>query len=353
MSRKAGFERPDNFAPRVSIVIPTYNEIRTIERRVKNLDIIQYPGGFEVIFVDGASTDGTPDFIEDLGAKGRPFIRVVRQPSRDGYNSAIYKGICEAKSDIVVTGEASSFFDSGALSAVVRHLAASSIGAATGRSFLYNPDETLATRLEAAYRVVHDQMRLAESKIDSTPDMKGELLAFRKEIGLRLKPRETLPDSASFDMSISYMARSLGYRAIFDPEAIFYEYAPSSLKERVIVQVRRGTAFTGALWNFRSMIFNSRFGAFGLLIAPSRLLMLVVFPWVLLSALFVLFLESFSDLYLGLLFCVLVGIGLGYRRTRYPILAFALSQVILVVATIRLLMRRHTQFIDAVPTARR
>jgi cellulose synthase/poly-beta-1,6-N-acetylglucosamine synthase-like glycosyltransferase len=353
-SQRASLGPDDNFAPYVSIIIPTYNEIKTIERRVKNLDGIRYPAGsFEAIFVDGASTDGTPDLIEELGAKGRPFLRVVRQPSRQGYNSAIYEGICQAKSDIVVTGEASSFFHPSAVSAVVRHLAASSIGVATGKSELYNPDESLATRLEAAYRTSHDQLRFAESKIDSTPDMKGELLAFRKELGLRLKPRETLPDNASFDMSISYMSRSLGFRAIFDPEAVFYEYAPTNLKERFIVQIRRGTAFTGALWNFRSMIFNPKFGSFGLLIAPSRFLMLIAFPWMLLSAPFVLLFESLSNPYLGLLVCALTGMGLVYRRTRYVIVSFALSQLVLAAATLRLLFRRHTQFIDAVPTARR
>lgn len=353
-SQKGSIGPHENFAPPVSIIIPTYNEMKTIEKRVKNLDELQYPAAsFEAIFVDGASTDGTPDLIEELGAKGRPFIRVVRQPSRQGYNSAIYEGICQAKSDIVVTGEASSFFHPSAVSAVVRHLATSSIGVATGKSELYNPDESLATRLEAAYRTSHDQLRFAESKIDSTPDMKGELLAFRKEIGLKLKPRETLPDNASFDMSISYKARSLGFRAIFDPEAVFYEYAPTNLKERLIVQIRRGTAFTGALWNFRSMIFNPEFGSFGLLIAPSRFLILIVFPWMLLSAPFVLLFESLTTPYLGLSVCALVAIGLVYRRTRYTILSFALSQIVLAVATLRLLFRRHTQFIDAVPTARK
>ncbi len=163
--------------------------------------------------------------------------------------------------------------------------------------------------MEAAYRAGHDKVRYAESKIGSTPDMKGELLALRKEIGLRLKPLETLPDNASFDMSISYMARLLGFRAIFDPEAVFYEYAAVTFKDRMIVQIRRGTAFTRALWNFKSMFLNPKYGAFGILIAPSRLLSLIVFPWMLIAALFVLHYESIFDPLLGAALLILVGLA--------------------------------------------
>jgi len=342
------------FSPSVSIVIPTYNEMKVIGKRIENLDSLDYPRArLEVIFVDGASTDGTPEFVERCQAEGREYIRVVRQASRQGYNAAIYEGICNAMSNIVITAEAGSFFDPRAVSIVVRSLARPDIGVVTGKSVLYNPDESLATRLEAVYRNAHDAMRYAESVIDSTPDMKGELQAFRKEIGLGLRPRETLPDNAFFDMALSYKARSLGKRAIFDPDAIFYEYAPTNLRQRLIVQIRRGTGFTGALWNFRWMLFNRKFGLFGMLIAPSRLLMLIIFPWVFLVAPFLLLWESLSEPLLGISLLLVALVGLVPRRTRYSLISFCLSQIVLAAATLRLLFRKHPQFIGTVPTARR
>ncbi len=55
---------------------------------------LEYPKDrFEAIFVDGASTDGTPEAIDRLKEGGRPFIRLIRQPTRQGYNAAIYEGI--------------------------------------------------------------------------------------------------------------------------------------------------------------------------------------------------------------------------------------------------------------------
>jgi len=353
-NKKLSLQPDHDFVPFVSIVIPAYNEIRMIEKRVKNFDTVEYPRDrLDVIFVDGASTDGTPEVIEHLAADGRPYIRVVRQPSRQGYNSAIYEGVCRAKSDIVVLGEVGGIFHEKALLNVVKHLADPNIGVVTGKPTAFNPNESLATRLECEYRNSHDQLRYAESKSDSTPDMKGELLAFRKEIGLGLRPRETLPDIASFDMAVSYKARSFGLRAIFDPNAIVYEYVPTRMRERMIVQIRRGTTFSGTLWSFRNMVLNRKYGYFGLLILPSHFLILFVFPWMLLVAGLGLIMEAFYAPLQGLVVLGSVGVALLVGRSRYLLISFVLSQIVLTIAGLRLLLRRHSQILNTVPTARR
>ena len=54
--------RPKNkdysFQPFVSIVVPTYNEEKVIEKRIKNLFELDYPKDkYEIIVVDSGSTD--------------------------------------------------------------------------------------------------------------------------------------------------------------------------------------------------------------------------------------------------------------------------------------------------------
>lgn len=348
---------PDKaFTPFVSVIIPTFNERKTIEERVKNLDQLDYPtSSLEVIFVDGASNDGTPQIIDKLRTS-MPFVHLLQQPTREGYNSAVHEGICKASSNVIVMADAGSMFHPRAISSIVRNLADPKVGAATGKAVFHNPNESLATRLEAVFRSNNDQLRIAESNIDSTVDMKGELLAFRKDVGLMLRPHENLPDTAAFDTSIGYMSRHRGYRAVFDPEAIFYEYAPSTLRERLKVQLTRGTTFTGALWQFKTMVLNPKFGSYGLIILPSRFLMLIVFPWMLLSAPFVLIWETLVQPTVApitLAFMGLVGLLLLHPKTRIAFLSFSLSQFILVIVTLRLLLKRHTHFIHTAQTTRR
>ena len=51
-NRTLGTQSNSEFAPHVSVIIPTYNEIRMIEKRVKNFDIVEYPRDrLDVLFV--------------------------------------------------------------------------------------------------------------------------------------------------------------------------------------------------------------------------------------------------------------------------------------------------------------
>jgi glycosyltransferase involved in cell wall biosynthesis len=78
---------------RVSVVIPTHNEARSIGRVLADLpaDIVT-----EVLVVDSNSTDGTPEIASKLGA------RVLNEPRR-GYGRACLTGLAGASSpDVVV-----------------------------------------------------------------------------------------------------------------------------------------------------------------------------------------------------------------------------------------------------------
>jgi glycosyltransferase involved in cell wall biosynthesis len=46
----------------VSIVMPTYNSLRTIETALKSIREQDYRGKIEIVAVDGGSTDGTKNF---------------------------------------------------------------------------------------------------------------------------------------------------------------------------------------------------------------------------------------------------------------------------------------------------
>jgi len=83
-------------APRVSVVIPTYNE-------ADNLRVVlpRIPANYEILVVDGASTDDTVATALSL----RPDVRVVRQLG-SGKGDALIAGWRAATGDIVVTLDA-------------------------------------------------------------------------------------------------------------------------------------------------------------------------------------------------------------------------------------------------------
>ena len=78
---------------RVSVIIPTHNEVQAIGRVLADLPSALVT---EVIVVDSNSTDGTPDLARSLGAE------VIHEPRR-GYGRACLTGLANAKNpDVVV-----------------------------------------------------------------------------------------------------------------------------------------------------------------------------------------------------------------------------------------------------------
>jgi glycosyltransferase involved in cell wall biosynthesis len=82
---------------RVSVVIPTLNEAKNLPHVLTRLP----PAVFEVIVVDGGSTDGTVDVARRL----RDDVRVLHQPGR-GKGNALLHAFAACRGDVVVAIDA-------------------------------------------------------------------------------------------------------------------------------------------------------------------------------------------------------------------------------------------------------
>ena len=107
--------------PKISVVIPVYNEMATIEEillRVQNVDLDK-----EIVIVDDGSKDGTRNFLQSLAesAKAVPAqinlprtgkvletgrIRIFFQEKNQGKGAALRRGFQESKGDIVIIQDA-------------------------------------------------------------------------------------------------------------------------------------------------------------------------------------------------------------------------------------------------------
>jgi glycosyltransferase involved in cell wall biosynthesis len=84
-------------SPRVSIVIPAYNEAQSLGRVLRELGALALAGGHETLVVDDGSTDGTAQ-----AAEAQTGVRVLRHKHNRGYGAALKTGIRAARGEIVV-----------------------------------------------------------------------------------------------------------------------------------------------------------------------------------------------------------------------------------------------------------
>lgn len=97
----------------LTIVTPTFNAVGTIEETFASLDAQGVE--FEHVVVDGGSTDGTVELLEQRAARG--LLRFVSEPD-EGLSDAFNKGLAMATGDVVGWLNADDVYEPGALAAV-------------------------------------------------------------------------------------------------------------------------------------------------------------------------------------------------------------------------------------------
>jgi glycosyltransferase involved in cell wall biosynthesis len=98
---------------KLSIIIPVYNEEKTLHSIVDRIQAVQYPIDYEIIVVDDASTDRTSEEVYLLKMKNREAkgIRIFRNRINNGKGFSIRKGIRRAKGDIIIIQDADMEYD--------------------------------------------------------------------------------------------------------------------------------------------------------------------------------------------------------------------------------------------------
>ncbi|MGA7955044.1 MAG: glycosyltransferase family 2 protein [Gloeobacterales cyanobacterium] len=96
------------YRPRVSIVLPTYNEAENIKNVVRNLDTLLKNSAYlyELILVDDDSPDGTWKIAQKLASEDFPNLRVIRRLGERGLATAVLHGWSVAKGDFLAVIDA-------------------------------------------------------------------------------------------------------------------------------------------------------------------------------------------------------------------------------------------------------
>jgi glycosyltransferase involved in cell wall biosynthesis len=96
---------------KLSIIIPVYNEEKTLQEIVKKVDEVSVsPSSKEIVIVDDASSDTTPQILETLQKKYKD-LTVITHKLNAGKGAAVRTGMKKATGDYIVIQDADLEYD--------------------------------------------------------------------------------------------------------------------------------------------------------------------------------------------------------------------------------------------------
>jgi len=133
----------------LSIVVPVYNEVRTVRSVIERLIEIDLPLAREIIIVNDGSTDGTREVLDGIRDSGlgvrdpgvgsrqpAAAIRIIHAEPNAGKGAAIRRGFNEANGTIVAIQDADLELDPQQLSALVAPILRGEADVVYGSRFL-------------------------------------------------------------------------------------------------------------------------------------------------------------------------------------------------------------------------
>ncbi len=205
---------------RLSVVIPVYNEIDTIEAVLERVRAVPYRT--EIIVVDDGSHDGTRERLEKLSGNDRLIDRLVHHEKNEGKGAALQTGFEAATGDIVLIQDADLEYDPQDYPKLLDPIVAGKADVVYGSRFLTG----MAHRVLYFWHSIANLMLTVLSNMMTNlnlSDMETCYKVFRREVVQSLKLREKRcgcePEMTAkisrlgcrvYEVGISYDGRSYG-----------------------------------------------------------------------------------------------------------------------------------------------
>jgi cellulose synthase/poly-beta-1,6-N-acetylglucosamine synthase-like glycosyltransferase len=253
--------------PSVSVIVPCYNEERTVTRTLQSLLKLRYPKHkLNIIVVDDGSTDNTWRVLQRFQKRSQI---TLLQKENGGKHTALNLALEHVTTELVGCLDADSFVDPQALKEIVLRFADPTVMAVTP-AIKVNQPKTLIQHIQNAEYNLSIFIRHTFAALNSIFITPGPFSIFRThtfhEIGMYKHAHNTE------DLEMALRMQQHHFRIENAHRALVYTNAPHTLRKLIKQRVRWTYGFLKNILDYRPLFFSAHHGNLGLLVLPTTII---------------------------------------------------------------------------------
>ena len=238
----------DDELPKVTVVVPAYNEGHLVQETLRSLATGDYPKDkLQLIAIDDGSKDDTWSYIEKAAKEFPGQIMTIRQMKNSGKRRALYEGFKRATGDVLITVDSDSVVDHDTL----RNLASPFVGdddcgAVAGNVRVLNRKAVIPRMLEVSFVFSFEFVRSAQSNLRTVFCTPGALAAYRRDLVMNVLEewvnQTFLGREANIgeDRAITNLILRQGKSVLFQKNATVYTNIPEQYQGLCKMLIRWG-----------------------------------------------------------------------------------------------------------------
>lgn len=270
------------FRGTVTVLIPAYNEERTILATIESVLASDWPD-MEIIVVNDGSTDGTASVVAPFAADGR--VRYIEKPN-GGKASALNAGIEASTGEVVIFTDADSVFLPDTVSKMARWFGDPGIDAVCGNDAPLSPSTAIQKFLAVTTHIGTGFVRRALSVMRCLPIITGNLGAIRKSV---LREVGGFREIWGEDLEITFRLYRNRKRIIFDPDPKVIAECPGTIGGLWKQRIRWVRSYIKIALLHKDLFFHPAYAPFSMYLPVNfvnmtvvpllQLVILIVLPW--------------------------------------------------------------------------
>ena len=258
--------------PSVTVVVPVFNEEKTVTKTVFSILKLDYPKDkLSIVIVDDGSTDQTPAIIKRFKTNRR--IKILHKKNGGKY-TALNLALSGIKTDLVGCLDADSFVPPDTLRKIIPYFENEKTMAVTPAIKIYKPDRIIRHIQNNEYNI-GIFMKKCFSMIEAITVTPGPFSIFRKQVFDNLGTFREAHNTE--DLEIAMRMQKNFYKIANAHTAVVYTVGPATLRKLYRQRVRWIHGFLANTIDYRSIFFKRAYGHLGLFTLPAAILSIILF----------------------------------------------------------------------------